>query len=437
MRIDELTITNFKGFAAKTLDLRRPRGQRRPGSFHVLVGENGSGKTSALEALAVALGVWQVAKPSAGWRAIRASEARLKLTKYRDTVRFDPLPDPTITAVGAIGNEALTWTRKNEGHGTRTTNNGARDAIDAVHRLLAAARESADVTLPLLAAYGAGRAWLPARERFEGFHRGSTKSVSRFDAYFYCLEGRIRQDDLNRWFLGEYLEAAQRGKPRLALQCVTKAVLACLPGATRVRFDFDRKELVVKLAGEERPYSSLSDGQRATLALVADLASKASTLNPHLGVAAARKSPGVVLIDELDLHLHPTWQREIVDRLKSVFPALQFIASTHSPFIIQSLEPGELLRLEGDTPPGDAYAGQSIEDIAEVVQGIAEPQRSKRAQDLGNAAAEYFALKHKAKGRRTPAVARAEKAYRAASKPFSGDPAAAALLRVEALVAQR
>ncbi|MDY3745891.1 MAG: AAA family ATPase, partial [Lachnospiraceae bacterium] len=68
-----------------------------------------------------------------------------------------------------------------------------------------------------------------------------------------------------------------------------------------------------------------------------------------------KKTPGVVVIDELDLSLHPTWQKRIVRILKDLFPKIQFICATHSPFIIQSLKPGELIVL--DAPLDEEYSG--------------------------------------------------------------------------------
>ena len=78
------------------------------------VGENGSGKSTALDALAVALGIWHVASPSAGWRAIRPEEARLKVIREGDQERFEPMPSPSITATGVIAGESISWTMVRE-----------------------------------------------------------------------------------------------------------------------------------------------------------------------------------------------------------------------------------------------------------------------------------------------------------------------------------
>jgi predicted ATP-binding protein involved in virulence len=156
-------------------------------------------------------------------------------------------------------------------------------------------------------------------------------------------------------------------------------------------------------------------------------------LNPHLGKYAAKKSTGVILIDELDLHLHPKWQRRVVDDLKRTFPAIQFICSTHSPFLIQSLEPGELIRLQ-DTDAGGEYSNQSLEEIVEHVQGVPMPQRNRQAEVLSEAVEQYVKALKKPRVTKA-AVRRAEIRYREAAEPYSPNPGLNALLKLEAMAA--
>jgi predicted ATP-binding protein involved in virulence len=119
-------------------------------------------------------------------------------------------------------------------------------------------------------------------------------------------------------------------------------------------------------------------------------------LNPYLEDKALALTPGVVVIDELDLSLHPTWQKRMIGILKQLFPKVQFICATHSPFIIQSLEEGELITL--DPPMSDMevdYSGESIEDIAEDVMGVEMPQYSEKKRKMYEAADRYYtALKN-------------------------------------------
>ena len=134
---------------------------------------------------------------------------------------------------------------------------------------------------------------------------------------------------------------------------VKNALPGCLDGANDLYFDPDRGEIIVDFEGQgAQPLANLSDGQRTMLALVGDLAQKASKLNPQLGYEVLEQTPGVVLIDELDLHLHPTWQRRVVNDLCRTFPLVQFVATTHSPQIIGQVKAEQLIVIDGDRAEG-------------------------------------------------------------------------------------
>jgi len=387
MRIDHLTIKNFKGFEERSFDFSRPISSKESGSFHVLIGENGSGKSTALDALAVALGIWHVASPSAGWRSIEPEEARLIRVQEGDQVRFDPSPSPGVSAQGQIDGRSLRWKRENKEFSSKTVNTGAKEALDAIKSLLDRALNEKGVTLPVVAYYGAGRAWLAGRDRTATMEIDFKKS-SRFDAYYHSLDGQIRHQAINRWFLFETVENFQRGEKRTSTRAVEEAILSCVPGATSLRFDGDRKEIVLSIDESEVPFYSLSDGQRSMVSMVADIAIKAVTLNPHLGENAAKESAGVVLIDELDLHLHPKWQREVVENLRTAFPGIQFVGTTHSPFIVQTLREGELISLDAQTIPETGNVG--IETIAKGLMGVERPDVSPRYTAMKQVAKDYL-----------------------------------------------
>jgi predicted ATP-binding protein involved in virulence len=147
----------------------------------------------------------------------------------------------------------------------------------------------------------------------------------------------------------------------------------------------------------------------------------------------AAEAEAVVLIDEIDLHLHPRWQREIRQKLRETFPKVQFIATTHSPFVIQSLRPGELINLGPEE--SEEYSDKSIEDISEKVMGVEMPQKSERYLDMMKAAEEYFTILQSPAG--TPAeIEAAERRLNELSVPFSDDPAFQALLKLERIAKQ-
>jgi predicted ATP-binding protein involved in virulence len=104
------------------------------------------------------------------------------------------------------------------------------------------------------------------------------------------------------------------------------------------------------------------------LTLVGDLAKRSATLNPHLA-DAARDTPGIVMIDELDQHLHPKWQRRVIRDLKTTFPSLQFIATTHSPQLVGEVRPEEIRLLDGGetTTPPRSFGIDSSRVLEEVM----------------------------------------------------------------------
>ncbi len=97
--------------------------------------------------------------------------------------------------------------------------------------------------------------------------------------------------------------------------------------------------------GRILPISTLSSGYKIVFAMVGDLAVRCVNLNPNLGENAITETNGLVLIDEIDQHLHPILQQQIVGILRNTFPKLQFIVTTHSPHVIASAEEGEVMIL--------------------------------------------------------------------------------------------
>ena len=137
----------------------------------------------------------------------------------------------------------------------------------------------------------------------------------------------------------------------------------------------------------------LSDGEQRLFSLFADIARQLSVQASSLRIHAM---PAIVLIDEIDVHLHPDWQRKIVRALERLFPVCQFIATTHSPFVIQGVREDEVQRLGG--PILGKFADKGIEEIAVKVMGIEDHQVSRRYLDMLDTAKEYFRLLETAHG---------------------------------------
>jgi len=178
------------------------------------------------------------------------------------------------------------------------------------------------------------------------------------------LEAASGEKMLMRWLKTMEMAAIQRQVPMKVLEGLRTAVKNCLEDCQSVYYDLQQDRLVATLADKHsRPVNLLSDGQRTILAMTADIAYRAAVLNPHLGERAILETPGIVLIDEIDLHLHPNWQRKIINNLRTSFPLIQFMVTTHSPTIVQSLQPGEVINLN-DYNIGEYY-DKSVEDILE------------------------------------------------------------------------
>lgn len=177
----------------------------------------------------------------------------------------------------------------------------------------------------------------------------------------------------------------------------------------------------------------LSDGEKRLFMLFVDIARQLSIrkefTNNKFGAGEA-----IVLIDEIDVHLHPKWQRLIVPALEELFPNCQFIATTHSPFVIQATSRDKIIAIDSENIEIPLDGGNSIEDIAENIQGITAPQRSIRAEKLSYAAKEYFKLleihSENPDNVSDSDLRKAELEYREASEPFTSDPAVHALLKM-------
>jgi len=353
MRIDHIHLKNFKLFADFSLTLHP--------NFTLLIGENGAGKTSVLDALAIACGVWLYDVPDQKIASSRVSLAdkhiRLEAVKKGDRTQFVPAQDTIVSAWGLLLDEHKEqWTQEIVSGKKRKVH--LKEARAFVSEVFSRVTAGNDVTLPVIAYYGAGRAWLPHTERSPPAQR-SYEKASRWKAYYDCLNERIRIADLRQWFWDETTERGNReGRYRPGFEVVKRAVLNCIPDADGAWFDTDRKDIVLSIKGLPQPFGNLSAGQRMMVALVADIAIKCVTQNNYLvppdelgpdDIPVSRvlaETPGVVLIDELDVHLHPRWQRRVVDDLRKTFPKIQFVATTHSPQILGEVPAGQVIQLE-------------------------------------------------------------------------------------------
>ena len=421
MRLDKLSLQNFNCFKERVLDLA-PR-------FNLIVGDNATGKTTLLNGMAVGVGALFLGFPSpAVARSIDREEARLEFFHQGDAFTAEPQFPVQVTCQGEVDGKVLFWQRELNSKDGRTTRQDAFMIQMVANELLGRVKSGVEVTLPVLSFYGTGRLWVQKRQR----EIKTLKPDSRFMGYLDCLEPASDVKRLLEWFKTQEISAIQEGQPNSTLEACRRAILSCVPEATKVFFDIKRDQLTIELPGRSLPFSYLSDGFRSMLAMVADIAVRCATLNPHLQDKAAEETPGVVLIDEVDLHLHPKWQRRVIGDLLKAFPKIQFVGTTHSPFVIQSLPPGEDMKLINlDDPEAAEYVNKSIEDISEDVQLMELPQQSQRFLEMYHAAQEYYRLLNDITAADNDRKRQLSEKLDELILPFSDDPAYHAFLQVQ------
>lgn len=352
MRIDTLRAQNFRCFDEHEF-------QFDP-YFNVLIGENGVGKSALLKAVRIAVASWFLGIRDRHAVGIRNDDVRMVGRAFdAGDFTFEEQWPVTVEACGTVSTDGtrqdesvLEWSRSLNGPNGKTTRKDAapiRECAEAADRRV---REGDNATLPVLAYYSTSRLCLEPRRTQRRKTTPDKKHLSRFVGYRDCIDKRLDTKALEAWMKRQSLIAWEEGSSSTLYRLVRTAITQMVEGATDLRYSPQREEVVVVFKNNEvYPLDYLSDGQRTTLTLVGDLATRMARLNPHLGESALDETPGVVLIDELDLHLHPTWQRHIVQDLRRTFPQVQFITTTHSPQIISEVEPSALMHLKR-TPQG-------------------------------------------------------------------------------------
>lgn len=194
-----------------------------------------------------------------------------------------------------------------------------------------------DKNMPIFVSYGVNRSVIDAPVR-----TSDKEKFTKLSAFDKAIESRIDFKNLFRWFRNQedmenqYKVRNSADYEDKSLAAVKKAMLTMLDGSEDIHID--RKPLAMKLKknGQYLNIKQLSDGEKCTIALFGDLARRMALANPK------RNNPlegtGVVLIDELDLHMHTSWQRKVTRVLKETFPNIQFIITTHSPQILGEID---------------------------------------------------------------------------------------------------
>jgi len=328
-RFRELRVENYRCFEA----LRFPMEE----DVTVLFAENGGGKSSLLTALAMGLSVFQRGSPKALKLDPRRDPRKITLDEKG---RREPAGACTMTWTASVGEiESVEWSATVQPASGQSTHQ-RRSISEAMEKL----RTPGD-RWPLFAWYGVDR-----MQRTRRLLRPRERVRDRWEAYDSSLDPSLDDEPLLQWLqdemLGDVVRQRQGEPERFFDKAVMEATVSATPGVVNAWYDPVEQSPMVRFeAGHVAAWSELSDGYHVFLALVADIARRAVMLNEIDGAEAPARVEGVVLIDEIDLHLHPRWQRKVLAGLRNAFPRLQFILTTHSPQVLSSAENRQVRRL--------------------------------------------------------------------------------------------
>ena len=383
LRIKGLEVRNFRKFETYSVEFDQ--------QVTVLVGDNGAGKSTLVDAACVALGSLFQGIEHAKAPSLVPDDARDAVIKQGDAIVAQPQYPVAVEANGVALGAEVSWTRSLNSAKGRTTRIDAAPIIEAGKRVQKLASDDADAVLPVLARYGTDRLW-----RQQGSQDGPVPSRTR--GYEDALEASSNEARMNAWFRSQSIWEWQNKRESSLFTAVRRALASCFDAVAStddamVDYDAELKQLVFTFTDAEGIYhrdriGSMSDGYRGTLSLIADIAYRMASLNPAMGERVL-ETPGVVLIDEVDLHLHPRWQARILEDLVRVFPNVQFIVTTHSPIVVASV-PKRNIRVLGAASaeePAVQTLGRDANSVLKAVLGAASrPDRVARLFDELNRA---------------------------------------------------
>ncbi len=384
--LQTVRLTQFRCFETLHIDLAE--------QLTVFIAPNGAGKTTVLDAIALAMGQFVQCFQNGSAPQLRKSDARLFPTNLAlDLGTMEPRYPVMVAAQGEVDGKPFDWQYSQQTINAKPQAEGQKPVAALGNAMQQALGQDQAVVLPLLAYYGTQR----LQRKNES---GEGASIAQFESGFFsrtagykdCLDSAADYKEFEKWFT--YAAGVKEGvterrtgvpndggneRPQTALgetgfapliDSVCAAVNECLASSGWQNLHLSRKSrrLVMDHPRQgELPISQLSDGVRNMVALVADIAQRAVRLNPQFGREAASKTPGLVLIDEVDLHLHPEWQQTVLTNLLAAFPMMQFVVTTHSPQVLSSVPPACIRQILWD-------GNQARLEQAEFSLGAESPQ---------------------------------------------------------------
>ncbi len=397
MKIQSLALKNFRCFRDLTIELDE--------QLTVIVAANGCGKSTVLDALAGILSAF-VAQFDKKQRQRNADED-IRVIKKEDGSRAVVSPS-TMEADIHVGGRVERWGRTLLGALPQQPDD--TPAVEYAKKLLGRLRSeepNGATPLPLIGYYGSSRTASP-EELKAGLDLGSA-ALMREEGYQGCLTGNANVNLFRTWYGNAAIaelavqQKLSRNEPvapserKLAerARAVKETVNRVLNGASGegrywldLFFSMQQVGVLDSVQGVELGLNQLSDGVQCMLSLAGDLAARCAVLNPQFGADAPRKTTGVVMIDEVDLHLHPAWQQRVLRDLQTAFPGLQFVVTTHSPQVLTTVRKEQIRLLSEygvvEELPADlgTFGAESSRVLAEIFATHTRPPNAPTVHEL-------------------------------------------------------
>ncbi len=321
MRIEELSIFGYKIFEECKFALN--------GKSTVIFGINGTGKSTVLSAINYLCRVWvNRLNPAQGKAFSSFSDEMISVGKtelmLQTVIHMDGKDFPLIR----FHEKA----KKNQ-----------RKAVSSYHsayyqnfteQFAEAFLQDEEVNMPVFINYGTNRSVLNIPDRIRKKHE-----FDKLSALERAIENELDFRTFFEWYrdqeANEVIEAREQENTSYhdpVLKCVRYAIEEMIGNVSNLRIKRNPVRMIVDKCGQEMRVDLLSDGEKCTLAMFGDLARRLSLANPAM--ENPLEGSGIVLIDEIELHMHPLWQRKVLKVLRKVFPGIQFIITTHSPQIL-------------------------------------------------------------------------------------------------------
>jgi predicted ATP-binding protein involved in virulence len=395
MKLKRLHLRNFRCFEELTIDFSK--------RLTVIIGDNGAGKTAILDAIAIGFGRYLTKLPGVVGRTTKETDLRVGVSERRAPFLMlaweanDRDEKSIVWSSGRKRDAAVTGKAVREaltGDQVGLLLGGVKALDEYTLRLVQAEAEQQPYFLPVIAYYGTNRAIREEVQRRRGFK----KNFPRFDALSGALEPDSRFRSAFEWFNAmEDIERRERETRRdfdykhPELQTVRKAIVRLLqPGFSNPRTEIRPLRFVIDHRTPDGTtqtlrISQLSDGYRVVLGLAMDLARRMAQANSRMlpdgmQIMNPLDLPAIALIDEVDLHLHPSWQQHILTDLMQTFRNTQFIVTTHSAQVLSTVKRENIRVIGPDSsgkivvaPPLAMTYGEPSGDVLQSVM-LVDPQ---------------------------------------------------------------